>query len=177
MSYAWRNGPATKRQKEKLRFFGIKTPKGLTKGAASVILDSLNDTAKEAKYREWRDQKDVVDERKEQEEEEWDFRIDGWQDCFRKDTGSFSLESLYEQHGHRYKVPTRAQVRQILETLDRTHPGWEEKHEEAFFATLEANFPERIKTKAKQARSKGSGCVLLILVLVVSIILIRMFLV
>lgn len=54
------------------------------------------------------------------------------------------VQSLYRKHGCRFVEPTLAQVRGILDALDRAVPYWEREHPELFYQTLELSFPELV---------------------------------
>lgn len=137
MAKDWKLDPATKRQKEKLRFFKIKFTKDLTKGEASKLLDQINDPDREEKYQEWRDRKDEQEEAREFEQ----MRIED----FQEDWDWLELEKL--------RKPTKKVAKEILGKLDSNYPGWEDKNRALFFDTLRKEYPEF----RKGAKRKSSG--------------------
>ncbi len=109
-----------------------------------------------------------ISEVKKELKEAWDWRIVKWKDSFRKEPEYDRNEFVYEEFGHAFKSPTKAQIRGVLEVLDQDHPGWDSRgNEEPFFATLHENFPELKKASMPKARksSKGGGCLVLVALL------------
>ena len=115
------------------------------------------------------DLKEEVSDLKEQLKEAWQIRIDGWKESFKKSTDSDWGEMFYTEFGCNFKTPTKTQIKQVLQCLDRDHPGWDDsRNAEPFFATLAENCPELIRpaqTKAPRKRAKrvptkkAGGCI------------------
>jgi hypothetical protein len=141
--------PATKRQKVKLRFYGIAFPATLTKRAASELLDRIDDPVREQKYRAYRDELDA----NEGAAEDMNLRIDVWQS---------SLEM------RDYRKVSRAKVKDILTFLDETTPGWDAgSFSPLFYDTLEARHPEVLKTATPrgQKQQSSAGCLVTLMAL------------
>jgi hypothetical protein len=81
-----------------------------------------------------------------------DQRLWFWQDTFLSPCNMEGLVTeqsvrLYLQHGHRFKKPSEKRILAILETLDTHSPAWDKDGTLSFYLTLEASFPELIKSK------------------------------
>jgi hypothetical protein len=98
-----------------------------------------------------------------------DSRIDFWRDTFREEPeGVYEADAygLWLDYGEKFTAPTRSKTAQILATLDNQYPGWDSKSAEPFYATLKANFPERIRKGRMKKEKKGKGgCLSLLLIL------------
>jgi len=143
--------PATKRQKVKLRYFGIEFPATLTKRAASELLDGIDDPGREQRYRAYRDELDA----KEGAAEDMNLRIDTWQ-------------SSLEMRDLDYRKVSRAKVKDVLTFLDETTPGWDAgSFSPLFYDTLEARHPEVLKTSTPRNEKQQSsvGCLVAFMVL------------
>lgn len=112
----------------------------------------------------------------------WDNRIDGWKNTFRKDgDGTGYGLVIYEEFGHKFRMPTKQQFKDLLSTLDEQHPGWDEGKRietigSSFFKTLELNLPElrkaqQKKTGSKQGKKGSGGCLVVVAIAITALTL------
>jgi len=98
-------------------------------------------------------------------------RIDFWRDTFRSQPEGLYLSdayTLFETYGCKFISPTKTEIRHILDVLDSKYPGWDLKDPKQFYATLEANFPQRVKgEKKRKSSNKRSGCSAVFLFIVI----------
>jgi len=96
-------------------------------------------------------------------------RVDFWRNTFRKEPDvpyEADAYGLWIDYGCKFTAPTLAEIRDVLETLDKKYPGWDLKSAEPFYATLEGNYPGRVKQERKgKRRNKSIGCLSALLVL------------
>ena len=131
----------------------------------SLLKQPLEDEHPEDRTDIRADIRDEISEVKQELKDVWQWRIDMWKDCFRKEPEYDWNEFVYADYAHAFKSPTRAQIRAILETLDRDHPGWDRRdNKEPFFATLKENFPESVKAPRQPAKKQSGGCVIAFLI-------------
>src|ERR1051326_6012478 len=121
MPEEWREEPASRMQKHKLRFLGVEVPRCLTKGEAADILDSYEGTVEELAWKKskrrarlWEQEAD----RKCQERDRFDesIRVEIWHSHMEDFAGLADLKQV-----------SRARIRGVLSELDSLYPGWEER--------------------------------------------------
>jgi hypothetical protein len=149
----WRADPASDRQKQKLKYFGIRIKRGLTKGEASDLIEEAMqaDPEREAAWQEFKEDEEGVD------------------------VGLSNLETLawmvndedVREVCH-YKVLTKAQLRQLLKYLKEHEPDWQSKSRYDLGDLVLSNFPEQAKAQGAKrpnadGRVKSGGCMLLLL--------------
>ena len=100
-------------------------------------------------------------------------RIKFWQATFKQDwiladkeehliDFADTIDQLYAEHGHYFKVPTSKQVSDILQALDNDTPDWDKREPHAFYATLKATVPECTRKSIKTVTgSPSQGCLIL----------------
>jgi len=179
MSEGWQYDPATDMQKEKLRFLGCTWESNITKGQASDAISEYVRLFPE-KEREWQSRPATAEQEKliremgeenrrgmtyseakdligdyesvpteaEEREEEMELRIEG------------GLIGLYNWE-YKPKV-SRKRVREAIEHLDKTKPGWESTGE--LIETLEALKPAPVRRGRKTQSSQEQGCLSVLVV-------------
>lgn len=105
---AWRIDPATDRQKKKLKFFGIKINRGMTKGEASDLIEAAVD-----EHPEIEDAYQAAKEKEQDQEEDLGFLDHLINDEETREIGDF-------------KKLTEAQLREFLAYLSANVPRWKE---------------------------------------------------
>ncbi len=108
----------------KLEFFGVSFSPKLTKTEASQLLDRIDDPAREAEYRAYRD---ALDERQ-SESDDLNLRIDTWRS---------SIEMREDDYG----TVSDAQIADVLGHLDSVSPDWERSQPFTFYDALAQRHP------------------------------------
>jgi len=149
-----------------------------TEVSISNFEKDLKDETDPAEKAEWREQ---IAGEKETLKELWNERIDNWKNTFRKDGAETGYGIvIYEEFGHKFRMPTKSQFKDLLSALDEQHPGWDEGSRietigSSFFRTLESNFPELKKSPkkkaSKQSRKGSSGCLVVVAIAITAITL------
>ena len=156
MSSDWEKDPATKRQKEKLRFFKIKCSKEMTKGEASNLIKQLNDPEREEQYRDWLAEKDELEQEKFDQNERIEF--------LRDDIDWLELEHM--------KKPSKKMAAEVVAFLDGKNKNWESQDRSIFYATALKMYPELHKTNRQRSgsnkRKSNSGCITMVFILIVA---------
>ncbi len=57
-----------------------------------------------------------------------------------------TIDRLYNDYGRYFKMPTAKQIALVLKALDAASPDWDKLKPDSFFATLQHNFPEQIRS-------------------------------
>lgn len=57
-----------------------------------------------------------------------------------------TIDRLYDAYGRYFKMPTAKQIGLVLEALDAASTDWDKLKPDSFFATLQHNFPEQIRS-------------------------------
>jgi hypothetical protein len=101
-------------------------------------------------------------------------RLGFWKATFKRDwvladeedrLGEFAdtIDRLYAEYGHHFKVPTNKQVPAILEALDKDSRDWDKREPQAFYTRLKATIPDCTGTSPKRVSSShGQGCLVLL---------------
>lgn len=85
-----------------------------------------------------------------------------------------TIDSLYEQYGSYFKVPTNKQISDILEALDNASSEWDRAEPRSFYATLRAWFPDSQKAQARRnPKAQNAGCLVFFGALVIIYYLLR----
>lgn len=146
------------------------------------ILEFQKDLAEEEDKEEKSEWKSRIADEKETLKFLWDERIDNWKNTFQKEGGETGYGLIiYEEFGHKFRMPTKSQFKDLLSALDEQHPGWDEGSRietigSSFFNTLESNFPELKKlpqkrTGSKQSKKGSSGCLVVVALAIMALTL------
>lgn len=113
--------------------------------AAQVLHEIFAKAADELKHAQQGEITDAREEFKEATKQ----RITFWKDTFREpaeSTGEWEQSfELFEQYGHRFKVPSTKQITEILAALDEKAPTWDTEFPHVFYQTMELNFPQLLR--------------------------------
>ena len=166
----WTDEPATERQMTFLKKFGYEPGRALTKSEASGLLQKIlhrptqaqeselsKETAGNHAYKLRKEvegakrlalssntpqAKGVLESATMLRDEFW---IDTCRDPAHMKSPSIPAMTLYRLQGCRFEAPTREQVREVLDALDKALPSWDQEYPELFYQTLELNFRELMR--------------------------------